>query len=411
MNSVNAPLVIICYVLLIAACTSSTEKTSNKNIHKDESLQSLKNSKKVIPFIYNDNTISFNVKINDSIAGEFLFDSGLTTDYNLFSKPFSDLHGFSKMPVKYSTFQGIGNIHKLPVYTNVFDVHLAWANSKKHFGVKQLGPYDERYDGLFNIDLFRDSIVAFDYKNKQIQFHKAFNDTGYVAVNIIQRGTVRMLELAVNISKNKKIKGLFQIDTGYSGGFLFLYANGNLFNELMRSTKSKKILGVTNFDKPINVFSNEIESVSIDDLVVFNPTINFSKIELPNEAKGIFLGLIGNKFLDRFHCVFDFKRNILYLKQIKVMADVPEYPLGITIYSSRSEKKKIKTILENSSSYNAGLLPGDEISKINGINIATYSKTGVDSLLTQLEKANKQIKVEGFRKDKYFSFNVNTNKI
>jgi len=392
-------------ILLSHSCNYSDRKggmCDTIGSNKAELPQQDTSISRTIPFVYDNSTISFNAILNDSISGEFIFDSGLTTSFSILAKIFSDLHRFSILSTKPERFYGVGNRQTLPVIERLIDTEIFGNKRKAQFGILNLGCGDEdRYAGVLNVHIFKDSIVEFDFKNKLIKFHKYFSDKSYNKINIIQRGNVKLIEVDVCISKTFKKKGLFILDTGYKG-FLYYFANNNQFSELSANPKAKRILGVANFDKPIDAYSLKIPSVSIDGLEVLYPTINFGRVKLPNEAKDVVMGLVGNKFFDRFNFVIDFKRNILYLKQLYETADSCKSSLGITFSTSKSFKRT-RSIIENSDAHKAGLIPCDIVSKINNICVKDYSGLGLDSLLYEFEVVNKPIVMECIRKDRTFA--------
>lgn len=408
MKHVYFPFYSLIFILIFCFCNNPKGKIENKNVlnsGNNKIEKEVSSVNKVLPFHYENRTISFDTRLNDSITDEFIFDSGLTTDYCLFSKYFSELHGFTNLSIKNQKLHGVGNIHQISVIDSFFNIDVVGISKKEKFGIANLG-YDEvRYAGILNVHLFKDSIVEFDFKNKLIKYHKYFSDNSYLKVNIIQRGNVRMIELEVSLNKTLKTKGLFIIDTGFKG-FLYFFANKDQVKELISCSNSKKVLGAKNMDLKLCNYLISIPFVKIDSLRINYPIINYSNVELPKEVNNIVIGLVGNKFLECFNTVIDFKQNVMYLKQLHQINSMRESKLGITFYHYKTFKK-VESIIEHSPAHKAGLQPNDIVNEVNGLCIKDYSEFKVDSLFQILEILKKPIILNCIQNGKSTSLVIN----
>lgn len=390
----------------LTSCINSNEKNClEKNRSQNEKNFITNKCKIIYSFNYENNTISFNTKINDSIIGNFIFDTGLTSSYSLFSKCFADKNGFSELRSKNKKIYGVGIIHNIPVIDTVIQTEVFDSKKLLQFGIMDLGLADELYDGIFNVHIFKEKIIELDFSEKTLKFHDNFLNNGFTKIIVLKRGNVRLLELTINLSKTEKIKGLFMLDTGYSG-CIYLYADDSLFENLILKKNSKKILGIKNFNTDISTYSLNIPSVNLDSLNIENPIINFGKVNLPTEAKGTVLGLVGNKFLDRFNIVIDFKNNILYLKQINSNYEGAKSSFGVT-FSKTQNFAIIRSIIENSLAHQKGLLPNDLVTEIDGKNVKRLTEAQIDSILYDLEKKNQPFKLNLIRKKSHMSILIN----
>ena len=393
-------------ILSLTSCINSNEENCLSKSRNKNKKYLVTNKCKIIQFFnYENNTISFNAKINDSINSNFIFDTGLTSSYSLFSKCFADKNGFSKFRTKNKNIYGVGIIHNIPIIDTLIRTEIFDCKKNLQFGIMDLGLSDELYDGIFNVHIFKENIIELDFSKKTLKFHDNFSNSSFTKIILVKRGNVRLIELTINLSKTEKVKGLFMLDTGYRG-FIYLYANDTLFKNLNLKKESKRILGMKNFNTDIDTYSLKIPSVALDSLIIENPIINFGKVNLPTEAKSIVLGLVGNKFLDKFNIIIDFKNNILYLKQINSNYEGDKSSFGAS-FSKIQNFAVIHSIIEHSLAHQKGLLPNDLVTEINGENVKRLTGTQIDSILYVLEKKNQPFKISLYRNKSQMSILIN----
>lgn len=352
-----------------------------------------------IPFIYDNKTISFKTLVNGRYEGEFIYDSGLTTYYNLFSDTFyKESFALSATSSKHKMF-GTGVNHQVNVSNSKVSIKVGGYVTEGYYGMLKLSKSDrERYDGLLNVHIFKDSIVEFNFDKKRIIFHHEFNGSGYQKIKIIQHGFVRMIEIKASLDNGFDVSGNFLLDTGY-WGMLAFYCNNRTIDSLKKIYMINKIHGVSNFTKEVDFYKMECRQILIGGVKLLNPTMVISNTSLPQEARGIVHGLVGVEFFKMFSPVVDFKNNIMYLKIQPVVKERNMHEMGVHLFVAK-KGILVKHVIENSESYNRGLRPNDKIISVNGIRLDNVSEQNLISMMDRLCKAKKSIELIYLRGNK-----------
>ena len=352
-----------------------------------------------IPFTYDNKTISFRAVVNGRHEGEFIFDSGLTTYYNLFSDTFCREE--LALPVTSSKHKmfGIGVDHQVNVSKAKVSIKVGGYAAEGYYGMLKFSSADRaRYDGLFNVHIFKDSIVEFNFDKKQIIFHHEFSGSGYQKIRIIQRGFVRMIAVKASLDNGFEVSGNFLLDTGY-WGLIALYCNNRTIDSLRKVYRVNKILGVSNFGKEIDFYRMECNQASIGGAKLLNPTMVVSNTSLPQEAKGIVQGLVGVEFFKMFSPVVDFKNNIMYLKIQPVVTQRNMHEMGVHLFVAK-KGIVVKHVIENSEAYNRGLRPNDRVISVNGISVDNLSEQSLISMMDRLYKTRGPVELIYLRGNK-----------
>lgn len=386
-------------IFLIAKAVVSFGGATSGCLQADEDLLTEKETGigSSIPFIQDNRTISFKALINEQYEGEFIYDTGLTTYYNLLSDTFCEKELASSAAFSKSKMFGAGVARWVDVAKEKVGIRVGELKVEGYYGIQKLSESDrKRYDGVLNVHIFKDSIVEFDFNRKLVIFHHQFNSIGYQKIKIIQRGFVRMVDVKASLENGFGISGRFLLDTGY-WGLLELYCSRRTIDSLSSIYKVSKIHGTSNFDKNIDCYRMECGKASIGSATLLNPTMVLSHTLLPQEAKGQLQGLVGLEFFKMLvNPIVDFKSNVIYFKGRPIVKNKNMYEMGMHLFITKGGVM-VKHVVENSEAYRKGLRPNDEVQAVNNVGVDNLSERGLNDLLDSLYSIKVPVELEYFR--------------
>jgi len=347
-------------LLLLLSCQPENNSREKKFIAK-------KVAKKNVSYI---NSIFTTVKINGTIKGNFLLDTG--SPVTLLDSNFVSDNAISLNRVGTTMVSGSGNSEgkELPIYENVSMT--AFGDSVHSdvvlvYNLKKIIPVE---DGIIGVDFFNEKLVEIDYESQNVTILKDSSalDKSYMKVELVVKNSKMYIPLSLHVNETDVISGLFLIDTGSEFGVSldrFYVDSLKLYNKTEKKiTKSVKNGGVGG-----DTFSFLIkaENIKLEEFVINGILVNCSKNSAGATAKKskIRLGKVGNLFLQNFKVVIDKSNANLYLKKNSNYSKEFSYiRSGISI--GKTDKGFIvKSVLTNSEADKNGLKPGDIILEIN----------------------------------------------
>lgn len=292
-----------------------------------------------IPFKINSNKhIIVQLYVNDSVTGNFLFDTG--SKFSVFDSKFTQKAGLkinnTNTRIK---INGIGDGGGDSIYI-VENVKLRIGN--KHFIAKKTGivdmppvPSEFKLDGIIGIDLFINKILDIDFDNKKITVYNTKNiDKSYKSIPVIAhiqhsanntaftQNKEYCLAINFDLDQNTQLSGYGYFDTGSRAPFTFYthialrinaFTIKNPFVELVYTGafgKGKSVVcysTVKSLKIGDNEFNNAIVRYSKDEKGSFNPVSN-------PKMKVARAGIIGMDLIIRFNWILDFKNQKFYAK-------------------------------------------------------------------------------------------------
>lgn len=278
-------IIICCLFLFIAG------KTSSCNLSCDSI------PKGAIPFTDFKNNVILDGVLNDSIPMKALLDIGawgiaVPSQANLDKR-------------EYVTFQINGlkkRMHTTPMAEN--SQFLNW------------------YGGhcvLLGWDFFDRRILEISYKDKYIRMLKQTEldemKSGYDSILFQNRGRRLIVSGAIDIG-DKRIEGNFWIDTGLNG---LLFMTNNIVSQYGLTFDKLRKGRAKNMDSSLT----EINMLKASSICIGNSCLTDKDIIFTHSGwfvfkeNDIYIGLLGNQFFKNFSVVFDFRKNVLYLKEEK----------------------------------------------------------------------------------------------
>lgn len=169
---------------------------------------------------------------------------------------------------------------------------------------------------LLGWDFFDRRILEISYKDKYIRMLKQTEldemKSGYDSIPFQNRGRRLIVSGAIDIG-DKRIEGNFWIDTGLNG---LLFMTNNIASQYGLTFDKSRKGRAKNMDSSlteINIL--KAESISIGKSSVLHRDVIFTDSEwFVFKENDIYIGLLGNQFFKDSSVIFDFRKNVLYLK-------------------------------------------------------------------------------------------------
>ncbi len=123
-------------------------------------------------------------------------------------------------------------------------------------------------------------------------------------------------------------------------------------------------------------------------------------------------GIIGSQILDRFHVIIDYPKEMLYLKPNRKFEKEFEFDksgLVIIAASARLNKFLVHEVIPGSPAAEAGVLPNDRVTRINGMPPGMLSLPNINKMLRK--KVGKRIRLRIKRDGKKMKFTFRLRKL
>jgi Aspartyl protease len=325
-------------------------------------------------FIENEFIILKNISINDTLKGDFIFDTGSNhtiinsenvNKHNPKSSIITDFYGNS------DSISMLKNV-KLEIYN-----HSIKNVTSRIYNISSLA---KKYNiiGILGTDIISKYCWEFNFNNNKI------------TVNNIPFKTDSLSFINVNFKKKSALIDAIYIDGVYMRNFML--DSGSLSeitsNDTLLSTNNSEHYKEENLVQSIT--KKKLEKLNI--LLSYNSIIkignyDFKNIKLQTNPK--YRNLIGLDFFPKNTLVFDGISSKLYFKNVTKLKSQGPSKKGFRFGLDKNNNIIIVAVIEKSESYLKGMKLGDEIITVNKLNI-NYYKTRIDEL-NQLRDNIKEI--------------------
>ncbi|MEM7104316.1 MAG: PDZ domain-containing protein [Bacteroidota bacterium] len=226
--------------------------------------------------------------------------------------------------------------------------------------------------GILGTDIFKRFVVKIDYFKKVITLYEreVFNDPGtdYSRHNIAIHHGKPYLTGNVKFNVESSFSPILLIDSGAS---LSLVLHPNTDEQV--NVPDDFIKGNIGFGLggELEGFLGRVFEFDLEPYDFKNLVTNFQDLPIIEDSLSVIYrrnGFFGGELLSRFTCIFDFHKNLLYLKPNKKFSkSFAQDKSGLDIYASGIDLNNfiVRQVIGNTPAYRAGILPGDEILKIN----------------------------------------------
>lgn len=416
------PNLIICILLLFTAgLTSQTGFKILKNAPNPafgSDYEITKDADRIeIPFEYKNNLILVNVTFNRVFPLKFIFDTGAENTI-LAKRSITDFLG-----VRYEReFKVLGSDMQteLTAYL-VRGVHLKIENmsapsqhllvlDEDYFNFEEL--LGEQIHGILGANIFKGMLVKIDYCRKVITLMKSGTGKqsfkGYQMLPITIEKSKPYIQTTIRTQNDTTINVKLLIDTG---AMLALLLNIDSHPDLKppENAISGNIgAGLGGFLKG---HVGRISALSFGNLQCNEVVTSFQELEEGMDTALIQdrNGLIGNVILSRFEIMIDYPESKLYLLPNKNYKDEFKFDKsGLIVIASDFQLNKyiVHSVLAGSPAELAGILPGDEIKRLNFALAGMLSLERINQIFRKEEGKKIVLVVKRDKKKLKFVFNL-----
>ena len=357
--------------------------------------------------IYN-NLIVVPVVLNGALPLKFILDTGVRTAI-LTEKTFSDILNLSYSR-KYS-ISGPGGEQIIDAYiTNNVSLELPGVTGRGHALLVLGEDYLELRNylgtdvhGILGYELFSRFIIEVDYDKKVLTLSvpTRFRKKGkYQSIPIKIEDTKPYVTTSVVLADGTQLTAKLLVDSGASHG-LMLEPTSDPRIKVPDSTVSSVIgrgLGGEITGKVGRIESIRLGTYEIENAIANFPDPNsyFDSLKLGATQRN---GAIGGEVLSRFTVIFNFPKEEMYIKKNSSFKKKFHYNLsGLTIKAkgSRLNVFEVTEVGDRSVAHHAGVLTGDLILNINGVETKTLDLNTINGYFNQ--KPGKKINLVVNRK-------------
>lgn len=358
----------------------------------------------VLPFRYENHFILVELILNDRLPLTFIFDTGAENTV-ITKREIAELLG---LPYE-REFRIIGSDMRTELIAYlVRDVNFKLSTNfqLRRQQILVLAEDYFRFDeytgrpihGILGANAFRRFVVKIDYRRQLItltnpQKFKAPPADYYQTPLEINKNKPYLFS-DVQLPNGQELRGKFLIDTG-AGLALLL----NLQTHPSLTIPPEAIPG--NIGQGLGGFLEgyigQIDTLSLANTIIERVPVSYQ--ELLPEMDTTYLngrnGIIGNQILERFHVIIDYIRGNLYFKPNKDFKEAFQRDrsgLSIIATGPLLSDFVVQYVWPNSPAAEQGILPGDEIKKLNWLPAGLLSLSDVNRILSK--KPGKRIKLK-----------------
>lgn len=338
----------------------------------------LKGAKKVdIPFEYKNDLILVDVTFQQIFQLKFIFDTGAENTI-LSKKEFTQI---LQIPFERRfTLFGADLRTELTAYL-IRNIHLKMGNMiLPHHSMLVLEEDYLRFEemagleihGILGADIFRGMVVSINYDRKVITLTRSSEfeppkDFEHLPLEIHRNKAYLNTTLEVVKGEPQKVKLLLD-----SGAMVSLLLSINTDSSLQlppNVLKGNLAAGLGGF---IEGYIGRVAAVSFGEYECNEVLTNFQDLTEVLDTSILHgrNGIIGNKLLSRFHVIIDYPGGNLYCRPNRKFKERFEFDKsGLVVIAAdvRLNRFIIHDLIPGSPGAEAGLLPGDEIVRVNGL--------------------------------------------
>lgn len=365
--------------------------------------------KTILPFHYERN-LYIQCKVNEKVKGSFMFDTGAYGLYldSLYNQN-SGLH--LQQTLGTISIPGVEPYHfpdPPPVTFACGDIQMEY---KQMTIIQTKASFGKICDGIVGWDLFTDKVLHVDYLAKQLTVQKASGfvpDTSFTAIPLQFHDNRFYLPLRVALSAACVVQGNFLLDLGFGGS---VYLTGDTYRNYRLDTLKNKKLEFTmdwaTLHKQRTVaYISKCRSIQINKWSLENPSYECALDTSGVLGGGDYVGLLGNRALERFDVYIDLAKHVLYLKpniDYKKEMLIRTMGFGFSDRTDICEGLVVRALDVEGEAIRQGLRPGDIVTHINNKAINTDTENQIKQLYAQTGQSHS---IKFRRRDSVFTLKL-----
>lgn len=335
--------------------------------------------------------IFINIKVNDSVNGDFIFDTG--SDQLYLDSLFVANNNIPIHKTRKKKIRGVGkNTPLVPIADGVkleIDSLSMIYNNVPIVNIRDI--VGVKVDGVFGTDFFKKYVLRINFDSSYFQIIKPSEfivPDGYDSLKIGFVENKTFIKCEASIIDSLYLEGWAMLDLGSSHSLTFtsvISDEYDFYNKIINKyaiTYKNAGYGGESQSYYFRAKKLKIGSYFMNDLIM-----NYSTDKKGALSMWGILGLLGTKVMKRFDLIFDFPNKKLYIKPNSLFDDhFFSNTTGFTGKLNQSDSLAayiIENVIENSPAQNAGMKIGDTITHLNGLKISSYSKPERKSLFQQ----------------------------
>jgi hypothetical protein len=387
-NTILKKVINVFILLYILSCNNSTKH--EKSVTHEGTV--IKLPANAIPFIFRSGII-IKIKVNDSITGNFQFDSG--SDQLYLDSTFVADNNIPLNNIKKKQIRGVGS--DTPLVPIVEDLKLRLDTLVKVYenvpvtNIRLITHNKGEIDGIFGTDFFKNYILKINFDSSYIQLIKQSEfkaPNGYKSLKLFITENKTFVKCNAIITDSINVDGFAMLDLGSSYGLTLTNVIAEHY-DLKNKIKNKYAFTHKNtgYGRISHSFFFRAESLNIGNFIIAKPVMNYSIDSKGALSFGGIVGLLGIKVIERFNLFFDFPGKKLYLKPNSKFKEY--FYSDMTGFSGSISKAVnfegyiVEYVIENSPAQIAGIKDGDIITDLNGLKISSYSEIERRKLFNQ----------------------------
>ena len=366
-----------------------------------------------IPFEFIHNFIVVDDRLEGMIPLKFIFDTGAENTI-LFHKKLGDALGM-QYDLRIPIYGADLNTGMFALVTRSVDIEVAGMDP---YSLDMLVLEEEYFDlseivgqpihGILGGNFFRNTVVRIDYNKRRRTFynHETFEIQGrkFQSASITIRNNKPYIDLPCVLLDRTELKLTLLIDTG-AGLPLMLHNNTHPGLKLPENTILGQLgLGLGGY---VLGYIGRIQSLQLIDTKFDYVITSFQDLSIISmeDYKRYRNGLIGNQMLSRFEVIIDYIDENLYLNpksRIRRKFKMDLSGLVVFAHGPGLDQFIVQDIIEGSPAEEAGLREGDNILRLQGLSVSSYTLDKVTRVLQK--KAGKKIRIVVERDDEKMKF-------
>jgi Aspartyl protease len=248
-------------------------------------------------------------------------------------------------------------------------------------------------DGIIGNDLLKNYVTRIDYDQQAFTFYNHLNECPdkyekSAEFKFLEGIAIPMLEIEIGLKSGETFKGNVLMDSGATPNFLL---NSNIVSKenLLPKFTPKLVNSSRSLTADVSEeYLSTVQSITVLENYFLDVPIVISLAKKGINATPNLMGILGNGIMYRFNWLFDYRSKTIYYHKNKQFDVQFDYPLINFKIRKNNAKLYFDNIQPESSEANAGIKPGFEILKVNGLKAENF-----DKIQKILKTTNQTIKI------------------